>query len=370
MAYHDDEHDEDHENDTDDEEEEDEEDDEEEEDDDEERNEERAAASSPRPRARIARAAGAVSTFGAVPQKTTHFRVRRKSPAGVWETLSHATPGAITAHQEWPVPELSEKLLQERWGPGVYRVTWLEQTNRGGLRRIADGRIVEIRPSAAAAPLTPAVGAPLTPGLPQGMQDAFALIAMMDQRTTQQVSLLRELAQGQQHGGGIDASTLAMLLQTQQQNTQLMLSQMQQQSAAQLATMQQQHTESLARLERRIVDLDAGEEEPEATGPRPVKLPRDAGWLDMAKAYAMANPDKLLEIVSGVPGFVAGIAAEVAKRSAAREQAVQQGAGVTVRPRAQIAPAPTPQQPQPSAEPGLNTHVTTTTPSSAAAPTS
>lgn len=164
-----------------------------------------------------------LSPFGAVPTNTTHWAIRRRNAVtGKFEPLSYAKEGDSVEGWEWPLSELSFETIRDRWGAGVFRTSWIGATARGARAHIAQGRIITLR-DMTPAPTAPVVAPPLIAGegLPAGFNTALAVLNVIEQRSSAQITAMAQLAQMMGgNRGGIDSNVIALLVQNQQQQTQ------------------------------------------------------------------------------------------------------------------------------------------------------
>jgi hypothetical protein len=122
------------------------------------------AVTTRKPRRTVRRAAPPVSTtnaerwHGAIPSTATGWGIR--SARG--EDLGWTPQGAVAERREFPLEELSEQTILDRWGPGEYRLTWWARQGRGGRHFL----VPSIHPVTIRAPAVerPAAAAPASGG--------------------------------------------------------------------------------------------------------------------------------------------------------------------------------------------------------------
>ncbi len=310
----------------------------------------------PRPRAAL-RDDVPPSIFGSVPQRATAWGIKRRTPIGQWETLSHVTPDGMAEIKEWPLAELSEARVREWWGGGTFRVMWWGTTDMGGRRMLAQGREFMLR-----APVQEAAPAPVAPppGLPDGFAQAIQLMNIIDQRATTQVTGMAQLAalMGRGSGGGLDAQTLTLLFDRQ---------------AVAMREAMAPVVERLSAVERRISDDDDDDDDEgaidalaSAAQTAGIGFKKGMSVGDMVKALVLQNPKEAAEVLKGIPQIVTAVAGMVT--------ATQQQAQAS-RPRAEIrsieaAPVPaSAPPPAPEAPPGPGLNAVAAERAAAAAPT-
>lgn len=246
------------------------------------------------PRARAAavsaEAAGLpVSRFGAVPEGVTHWRARRRNLSGNWDACGHVPPGAIVEERDFPLAELSEKTIADRWGPGVYEVSWvrfLENGGRNALRGTCELRIVDAAP----APAEPAAATP-APASPFGESFTLAMqiMQMIDSQSQAKLDAQVQMAQlfAGQKTGGLGAAELQLILQSNAAATEKAIA------------------AAVAPLHARIEALSDDDDDDDDDGPGIADAARAAAPLIKGKGtlasvlnFASANP-KIVE--AGLP---------------------------------------------------------------------
>ncbi len=279
-----------------------------------------------------------VSNFGGVPENATHWRVRRRVLGGGWEHLSHAEHGSIAAVSVWPLSELSEELLQARWGAGRYEVQWVKPMPGGGSRVLRGGRQIDILP-----PPPPPSPQPSTPGVTFG-PEVDRTLQMMRMITTEADAKMSSVLQfaaalaGRQNNG-FGAAELELIMRNNREAV-----------AAAVAPIQAE----LASLRR---ELDAEESDDEGTGLAGAAasaaasagmLKGKGAWVQAAN-FAAGNPELVkaaLPIVADTLGKIASIflPKEAPKE---RPRAVPQVQAAPPPPPPVVAPAPPPPPPPP-----------------------
>src|SRR5277367_4865736 len=82
--------------------------------------------------------------LGKTPPGTTHWTLSRKG-ALAWESCTYRT--GADWHYELPIAELGLAVVRQRWGDGIYRVSFLAIGRGGGRQTLGTGRVFEIRGS-------------------------------------------------------------------------------------------------------------------------------------------------------------------------------------------------------------------------------
>lgn len=180
--------------------------------------------------------------FGAVPPLVSHWGIAKRSPTGIFEPRGWAPPGAGIELKEWPISDLSETTLRDRWGDGVFAVQWIKPSNNGGRALLRGGREVTIlplaapaAPAAAAAPAAPAVNPAFAQLLP-----TFELMDLLQRRQDSDLGRLASLAElmaGRSQGLG--AAELELILQRQAATQAAAIAAAVAPLQAQIATMQE-----------------------------------------------------------------------------------------------------------------------------------
>lgn len=138
-----------------------------------------------------------MSVFGQWPHLATHWGISRRTQSGAWQRLSHPSSEGVVLH-EWPLEELTEANVRERWGSGTFKTIWDGTTDRGGRVRVGSGRVVTFNPveeqPAAAQHAPPSIGSAPTTDMAGTLSFAMQLIGMADQRASQQVESIVRLA--------------------------------------------------------------------------------------------------------------------------------------------------------------------------------
>lgn len=263
-----------------------------------------------------------LSPFGAVPADATYWAAHKAGLGGTWDTLSWGAPGDTVELREWPLADLSEETVRERWGAGIYKIQWLKATPRGGRKSITYGRPVTLRPVDPVAP--PAVRAAAVAASPMG--DAFALatqiMGMIEQNAEAKVqgyATMAQLIAGQNRGGGLGAAELQLILQNQATATKDLV------------------MAAIAPLQQELRDLRSARDEDEPSG------------LPVAEAAAAAAP-----LIKGKGGWAAAI-----NFAAANPKIVEVGLPVVAEMFGKLAgiftpapvPAPAPAPPAPAPRP-------------------
>lgn len=304
----------------------------------------RAASGSVKPRARKAAAPAPddeeneISVFGAVPPRATMFGIRKKNIAGVWETMSYAPPGATLQAEAWPVSELTEDTLYQRWGAGVYEPQWVVPVGNGGRRVQRGGRTVKLLDRGHAPPPAPSPNV-TPPGIVLGedISRTFALMSALDSITNNKLTSMAEMARAFAGGQpqGLTRSDLELLLRDNREATQRLM------------------TEALAPINRRLDEMESGEEDDDPPNPGAPGSPVAAA-ADVAKSFVKGKGTlaTVLNFLGGNPALVATlmpIAGDVVKAVAAtiaKGPPTPQNA-----PHAPVAAPPAQLQPRPRAVP-------------------
>jgi len=162
-----------------------------------------------------------MSNFGGVPEGVTHWRMRRQQLGGGWEALSHAEPGAIAAVRVWPLAELKEEAIRERWGAGRYQVQWVRPTAGGGSNVLRGGQLVEILPETPPASATPVHAAALSSSLGPEVDRTLQMMRMIageaDAKMSSVLQFAAALAGRQNNGFG--AAELELIMRNNREAT-------------------------------------------------------------------------------------------------------------------------------------------------------
>ncbi len=272
----------------------------------------------------------AESWHGAIPATATRWGIRRRD-----EDLGWTPPGALAERREWPLEELSEQTISDRWGPGEYRLTWWARQGRGGRHFLG----TSAHPVVIRAPVAPERPASAHgSALPPALQDAFSLIGLIEQQSNNKLAAIVQLSQlgTQRNGGGIDAEVIRMIVESGQKQTEALVG---------------AFTEGLRSLERRIESLteDGGGDEPEAPratlpgAPAPIFKPGEPiseSLKATALNWAASNPDQaasLAKLVLDTVGKIAGAVSGPAPRTRAAATVVRRDPAILVE---QKEPAP------------------------------
>ncbi|MDB4884459.1 MAG: hypothetical protein JWL95_3225 [Gemmatimonadetes bacterium] len=274
-----------------------------------------------------------VSIFGGAPPSATHWACHRIEQSGAPVALSWGDEGESVELREWPMVELTEKTIRERWGAGSYKIQWLRSEN-GSRKSISYGRVFKLR-EVAPPPAPPPVVVGSNP-----MLDAFTLAmqitGMLEKQSDQKVSSVVQMAQmfaGRSNGLG--AAELQLILQNQAQQSE-------KQIAAAVAAAVAPLNERLAAFD----DDDDDDDEPSAVGAAAravAPLIKGKGFIPQALNFASANPDLVKAVAPMAIGFAQGVLSLLQKQ---REAAQQQPAPPQPpRPRAVVEHEQPPQPP-------------------------
>ncbi len=273
-----------------------------------------------------------------------------------WVRLTH--PDANGTHlREWPLSELTQETVRERWGSGDYKVYWFandpDNVDPGSRHRPAgNGPIVTFDE-----PEKQRIPAPLPvapPPPPTGFEQALQFMALADQRAATQLQSIIATAQTLGGGGGGSADMMRLLLENQRLSMQQMLDQQRAASEASLALVRGE----LATLRSELED-DDGEDGAPIEGAVRAAAPLfrrgqslSEGLKNALGNYVTEHPDEVFSLLKQVPGVIA----KISEASQAQATAVQQAA--PQRPRAVVTPIRVVEQApaSPASEPvsGLN----------------
>lgn len=297
-----------------------------------------------RARSRSRVVVGPPSPFGAVPERATHWGIVRLGVGGSEDKLTFRSPDGAQELREWPLSELSEATVLQRWGAGTYRVTWWGAAARGGIGFITRGRVVTFH-----APEAPPAAVAMPTSAPNGFDQAIAFMRLADERVGTQLSAIAQLATaiaGRQ-SGGIDAATLQLLMDRQASTMREALQSVTQELRGELAEVRRE----LASFEEEGEGESTAAAVARAAAPL-VKPGKPIG--DSVKAAAanwfLEDPgravDQIVTLAKVVPGALEALSK--ASAAAAQQQAPQ-------RPRATVTPIrAVPEPPPPPPVPGLN----------------
>jgi len=247
----------------------------------------------------------AFNVFGAIPETTTHWGICRRTVAGRWERLTHPNDADMLL-QAWPLEELTEETIRDRWGSGTFRTQWEGTTERGGRAHLAIGRVVTFQDKRPAAEQPAAAGAPAAPtgDMAGTLSFAMQLIGMADQRASQQVESIVRLA-GLGDPNRVQAPTIdpALANQISKLMADVAAQRAEMEAAERRRTLEAAHRrelehrdEEIRRLERRLDD-----ELNQVEGPS-IQAPAGAGMLEQI-GYGMAgalmkNPETAMKLLS------------------------------------------------------------------------
>lgn len=274
-----------------------------------------------------------VSHWGSVPARVTHWSCTKRGVNGEWTSLGWSPPGSGVELREWPLTELSDDTIRQRWGPGVYRCGWYGPNGSGGRSHLGRGREVTILPLGVAAPIEPPTDA-LGPGFAQ----AVAVMDMIERRANTQLTSIAQLATVLASRGGPDPEVLALRAQLEAQRQ----AETDQRFAALLSEVRALRTEMYE-------PDDGAETETPAAAPkreRPAFRAGDSVWDTLKERIlnaALQNPEKALSVVGTVMQQIATI-----------QKTPQQAPPAPEAPRAKPLPRATPRAPR---GPGLNESV-------------
>lgn len=242
---------------------------------------------------------------GAIPATATKWGIRRHD-----EDLGWTPPGAIAERREWPLEELSEQTILDRWGPGEYRLTWWTRQGRGGRHFLGPSA----HPVVIRAPSVekPAVAAPASGGgLPPELQSTFTLMNLLEQQSTAKLAQLGQMVT--LFSGGNRGADPAMI--------ELIRSQGEQFREA-LRAQSEQHAEQVRMLARAIETVGSETEDEEEGGddrraslPAPMFKPGEPitdSMKSMFLNWAATNPDAAMGLAKEALNVVGKIAGAVA----------------------------------------------------------
>lgn len=258
-----------------------------------------------------------IAGIGAVPPTADVWSIQKRVGRGPedWETLEWAPPGQRVAARQWPLDELTEDAVCSRWGAGEYRLEWSTLRGVGGRRFISRSFPFTIRESApppaeVAAPVVPNAAPLLTPEL----QQAFALMGLLEQQTTNKLAQIAQL--GQVLGGGGQQTAMIAMLQEQQRNTLTMFREMMQQQQQANAAMVRALREGDEDDERGAGEALAGV----ASTAAAAAFDPDSSFVDIAKQAFAKDPAGVLkglkELVEAGPQLI-GMVREILPKAPA-----------------------------------------------------
>ncbi len=302
-------------------------------------------ASRPRARRAVAEKPEAVSPpsiFGAIPEGVTHWGVCKRNVGGVFEEVGWAAPGAGVELREWPIGDLSEDTLRDRWGPGHYQCSWIRPQPRGGRRTLRGGREVSILalPSKASAPaLSPS--SPLA-ALGETFGLAKELMGTIKSEAQATVDGWTQIAaiMGTQNRGGLGAAELELILQRSAASNQAAIT-----AAVTLAV--EPLREQNAALAARLAAIDDEDDDSPITdavaAAAPTFIKSKSGWAQ-ALNLAVAHPDATKKIAEGVLTGLAPAFMKIAEAFAKKPEppAAKPAADEAERPRAKAVSRETP----------------------------
>lgn len=262
----------------------------------------------------------ALSPFGSVPQRCTHWGVKRQTPVGGWEPLGYRDPSSTLELREWPLAQLSEDTIRERWGAGTYRLQWYGTTDTGGRASLGQGRYLTLHPVAAPPPPPAPVAAPPALG---GFTEAIALMDLIDRRATGQLAAMTQLANLARGDGGAGTTQLLVtMMQQQQEQTRALIEAMREDSRANLRAMREIATgEDASGSSESTAAAAAGKAAGAILPAYNPRKPMGEQAKAAAVSYFVQNPGEVFELVKSAPALLDSLAKLVASSQAAQASA-------------------------------------------------
>lgn len=161
------------------------------------------------------------------PPAATHWAAKKRNHLGEWEVLMWSPEGTQLALREWPISELSESSLYDRWGAGDFKIQWVKPTANNGRQYLQPGREVRILPRVAPVAPPAEVAASIFAG-PVG--EAFNLMQMFEKMqdakqardmatTAQMMQMMQAMGGGGQQRGGLGAAELELIMRNSREAT-------------------------------------------------------------------------------------------------------------------------------------------------------
>lgn len=263
-----------------------------------------------------------LSPFGAIPERATHFGLRKRGPSGVYEVVETPSEDGSILLREWPLADLDAESIRAKHGPGDYRLTWIGTSTRGGRAAIGKSRDFRIPPAVAPVAAAPPVNA-AGPALPPELQSTFTLMNLLEQQSTAKLAQLAQMAAlftgGAQRGPDPNVSAMVEMMRETMRE-------------------QREASERQTQLILRALegDDDDGDDEPEArtsTNPAPPVFKPGEPISEAVKStflnWAVSNPEQAIGIAKealSVVGKLANVATNagpVAAPARAPARAVQ-----------------------------------------------
>lgn len=287
--------------------------------------EEAAPAPVIRPRARRASAPVQVTIFGGIPASATMWALQRATLSGTWDACGHPD-GSVVRH-EWPLSDLSDSVVSERWGAGTYRVQWFKHADNGGRKFLCCSAPITVlaKPAPAAA-----AAAPSEPSALSDLAQALQVMDLIDRRSDMKIAGMANLAKalGGARTDSLSGEDLVRVMREERAHTTTML------------------TEAISALNAKVDAIGARASGDDGGGVigQAAKAAGglvDGGTLGSLMSFAKDNPDLAQTIVEkGLP-MIQGAVLGVLSLFKPPAPPVQ-------RPRAQLAAVP---NVQPTAEP-------------------
>jgi hypothetical protein len=298
------------------------------------------------------------TVFGIIPGKATSWSLEKEMPGGQIQKQQHPNAERTAYVQEWPIAELSEETVRDRWGGGRFRVRWHGHTVHGQRVMLGQGRVVTIIDNPPSTP-QPSLTAP-----PDDLQRTFTLMRLFDERAQASLANVLQAAGAIANSNrGMDPAMLQLMMQNQQQQMAQLVTELRTASDRQIAELRAEMQASQVRAARPIAPApvqSAVGAAASAVKDALIKPGEPAG--DQIKAafmnYAIENPNAVVDVIKSIPQILEGVAKVIQPKPApAQARARRQVIDVQHQ---DMAPQPQPPQaPTPPIQPGLNGFVAT-----------
>lgn len=247
--------------------------------------------------------------FGAIPGKATHWSIERELPGGQSQKQQHPNEERTAYLQEWPIADLSEETVRDRWGGGRFRVRWHGLSALGQRVHIGQGRLVTIIEAPAAAP-----SSPLRPEKEDDLSRTFTLMRLFDERSNASLANVLQAA-GAIAGTnrGMDPQMMQLMMQNQQQQFAQLIAEMRASSDRQIAELRAEIATQGVRSARPVsppiapaaASAIAGAAKDALFKPgEPVGEQLKASFMN----YAVENPNEVVNLIKTVPQILEAVA--------------------------------------------------------------
>lgn len=294
------------------------------------------------------------STFGAIPGRAVYWSLEKETTGGQIQKMSYPNATNTAYVSEWPIVELTEENVRDRWGGGMFRVRWHGLSAAGGRVMLGQGRLVQV--IGTVAPPTPAAPHAPSPGPTDDITRTLQLMSVFEDRSQKNLTGILQAASAiaAQSHSGMDPAMLQLLMQNQQQSQVMMtnmMAEMRASSDRQIAELRAVIEATVVRSARPVAPAVAAPIVQHAVGAAKealFKAGEPAG--DQLKSaflnFAIENPQEVVNTIKSIPAILDGVAKVIQQPQPQQARPVRR----TIDVEAQPAPEP----PPPPMQPGLN----------------